>query len=325
MIKTLQNNHQTINQLSASELRHLSHQVIQKLLTQTQYRIYSRDEKFARYRMIQTVQNSLEALRQQSRLAEFYPYKTEIAFGQVGALHNIAPLRYQLNEDEDVVVRGRIDRVDCLVNAPQDYFVVDYKSSQHDFKFSQFYAGINLQMMTYLASLINDPSLFSGPAFALGGFYFQLQDPVVNFEDLKGRPSAYQDYLFKQFKYKGLIIDDGQTAALLEPHLTSASKIFPITKNHKISAQKVVSPQQFTEMLAYNQFLIKQAATKILTGDNRLSPLKRDKQKTALQYSDYLPIMRFDAMLPENNYRILENLSKNEFFDRLNSKGKLSR
>lgn len=325
VIKTLQNNQQTINQLSAPELRHLSHQVIQKLLTQTQYRIYSRDEKFARYRMIQTVQNSLEALRQQSRLAEFYPYKTEIAFGQVGALHNIAPLRYQLNEDEDVVVRGRIDRVDCLVNAPQDYFVVDYKSSQHDFKFSQFYAGINLQMMTYLASLINDPSLFSGPAFALGGFYFQVQDPVVNFEDLKGRPSAYQDYLFKQFKYKGLIIDDGQTAALLEPHLTSASKIFPITKNHKISAQKVVSPQQFTEMLAYNQFLIKQAATKILTGDNRLSPLKIDKQKTTLQYSDYLPIMRFDAMLPENNYRILENLSKTEFFDRLNSKGKLSR
>ena len=78
-------------------------------------------------------------------------------------------------------------------------------------------------------------------------------------------------------------------------------------------------------MLAYNQFLIKQAATKILTGDNRLSPLKIDKQKTTLQYSDYLPIMRFDAMLPENNYRILENLSKTEFFDRLNSKGKLSR
>ncbi|AXX64524.1 hypothetical protein DS830_03175 [Bombilactobacillus bombi] len=317
-IKTLQDNHQTINQLSAEQLQHLSTQVIQKILSQKQYQIFSRSEKFARQRMIQTAQSSLEAIRQQSRSAEFYPYKTEIAFGQVGALHNIEPLRYQLNDHQDVVVRGRIDRIDRLLSDPQDYFVVDYKSSKHDFKFSEFYAGINLQMMTYLASLINDPSLFDGPAFALGGFYFQLQDPTVKFEDLKGHWDDYQNFLFKQYKYQGIIIDNGKTAQLLEPHLTQASQIFPITKNYKIRGQKVVSPQEFTEMLHYNQFLIKQAAQKILTGDNQLSPLRQDKQTTALQYSDYLPIMQFDAMLPENNYRSLENIDKKTFFKKLN-------
>ncbi|MBA1434989.1 PD-(D/E)XK nuclease family protein, partial [Bombilactobacillus bombi] len=202
-IKELQSQQKTLNQLSAQELTNLSNQVIQKILAQKQYRIFSRDEKFARQRMIQTVQNSLEALRKQSRSAQFYPYKTEVAFGQVGALHNIEPLRYELNAQQDVVVRGRIDRIDRLVSAPQDYFVVDYKSSLHDFNFSQFYAGINLQMMTYLASLINDPSLFDGPAFALGGFYLHLQNPIVNFEDLKGQWDNYQDYLFKKYKYKG--------------------------------------------------------------------------------------------------------------------------
>ncbi|WP_181190319.1 hypothetical protein, partial [Bombilactobacillus bombi] len=83
--------------------------------------------------------------------------------------------------------------------------------------------------------------------------------------------------------------------------------------------QKVVSPQEFQQMLTYNQQLITQAANKILSGDNRLSPLREDKQTTALQYSDFLPIMQFDAMLPENNYRNLENLNKKAFFEKLNS------
>ena len=73
-------------------------------------------------------------------------------------------------------------------------------------------------------------------------------------------------------------------------------------------------------MLADNRYLIMLSAEKILAGEISLSPVRLDKQRTTLRYSDYLPIMRFDAMLAENNYRLVRPLSKKDFLKRINQK-----
>jgi ATP-dependent helicase/nuclease subunit B len=41
-----------------------------------------------------------------------------------------------------------------------------------------------------------------------------------------------------------------------------------------------------------------------------LNPVQWPDRTTALEYSPYKEIMQFDAMLPENNYRVLEKLDK---------------
>ena len=319
-IKNLQQQQLSLNQLNEAQLAVVAHQVIQQVLQQKSFQVFSYDEKFARQRLIQTIQRSLEAIRRQTQLVPFYPFKTEVAFGQVGALHNIRPLTYQLNDHQSVVIRGRIDRIDRLTQYPDNYFVVDYKSGAHDFKYSDFYAGLDLQMMTYLASLLNDPSLMGEAAMPIGGFYFQLQDPIVKFEDLKGQPQTAHQKLFKQYSYKGLVIDKGQTGAQLAPDAQQASLIFPVNKNQRLKPNKTVSYAEFQLMLAYNRYLIMLAAEKILAGEISLSPVRLDKQRTTLQYSDYLPIMRFDAMLAENNYRLVRPLSKKDFLKRINQK-----
>ncbi|NVY95822.1 PD-(D/E)XK nuclease family protein [Lactobacillus sp. DCY120] len=319
--KSLQEKKLSLHDLTAPQLRQLANQLIYQLLDQRAFSMFTSDEEFARRRLTQTVQRALEAIRQQAQAADFYPFKTEVAFGQVGAIHNLEPLEYPINQKQSVVVRGRIDRIDRLTQHPENYFVVDYKSSAHDFQFNRVYAGVDLQMLTYLASLAHDNSLFETPAQPLGGFYFYLQDPTVNFEDLKGQLANYLEFLFKKYRYKGLLVDDGTTGELLEPDLSGQnSAIFQLNKNHKPTSQKVVTSQQLQEMLQYNQELIIQAAQRILQGDLALSPVRLDQQTTALTYSDYRPIMRFDAMLPENNYRLIPKMNRKEFFQHLDSK-----
>ncbi|WP_062324944.1 hypothetical protein [Holzapfeliella floricola] len=61
-------------------------------------------------------------------------------------------------------------------------------------------------------------------------------------------------------------------------------------------------------MLNYNKQLIAKAGQQILNGQFPLSPVKHNNQKTALSYSDYRDIFFFDAMLPDNRYRIIDSV-----------------
>jgi len=45
--------------------------------------------------------------------------------------------------------------------------------------------------------------------------------------------------------------------------------------------------------------------------------VRLNDKTTALQYSPYLAIMAFDAMLPENNYRDLPPLTPSEVLERI--------
>ncbi|UQS81499.1 PD-(D/E)XK nuclease family protein [Bombilactobacillus folatiphilus] len=320
-VKQLQSQNQSWADLSAKTLQQVSQQIVQQVLQQPAYQIFTHDEQFIQQHMIETVQRSLEVLRQQTQQAQFYPLKTEVTFGQVGAEHNLEPLKFALDDQKSVIVRGRIDRIDQLMSDPHYYMVVDYKSGQQDFKFQEFAAGLNLQMLTYLASLLNDSSLLAQDMLPVGGFYFHIQDSTVNLESLKGDLTKAPAALFKQYQYKGLIIDDGHSSEILDPAAEQqASQVFQIARNRRLNANKVVNQDEFQQLLAFNQQLIVQAANAILKGQNQISPLRLDEKKTTLQYSDYLPIMQFDAMLPENNYRLMPKLNRKQFFEQLNLK-----
>ena len=58
--------------------------------------------------------------------------------------------------------------------------VIDYKSGVKKFDLSDLYYGLQVQLITYLAALLeNTPGLLKGPVLPAGILYFRIDDPII--------------------------------------------------------------------------------------------------------------------------------------------------
>ena len=70
-----------------------------------------------------------------------------------------------------VEIIGKIDRIDLAKTENGNYFrIIDYKSSIKDIKLEKVYAGLQLQLITYVDATKNSKSDFK----PTGALYFNL-------------------------------------------------------------------------------------------------------------------------------------------------------
>ena len=96
---------------------------------------------------------------------------------------------------------------------------------------------------------------------------------------------------------------------------TGKSAVYPFdfTKSGsltKASLNNVVSETELQNLIKHAEEKVIEAGKRIFSGEVDLNPVQWPDRTTALEYSPYKEIMQFDAMLPENNYRVLEKLDK---------------
>ena len=72
-------------------------------------------------------------------------------------------------------------------------------------------------------------------------------------------------------------------------------------------------------ILAYDEYLIKQASSNILSGSIDLNPFKFGKNESALTYSFYRDIFFFDAML-NNQYHEISSIDKKKLLTQIKEK-----
>lgn len=249
---------------------------------------------------------------------------SELSFGQHEKLKGLS---FDLPGNKKVSLRGKIDRVDL---APVSNHVlgqvIDYKSSEHKFDLGLFDNGIALQMVSYLDVLTKNDRFFSkNERLALLGAFYQTVTRKVerlnstttfnsNLEIKPGIESAKAKLL-----YSGILVDDPELLREADPLLadgvskSSLYKSLSVKKNGDFTLPKNVNfnEEQLQLLLRYDEYLIKHAANKILTGDIELNPYKQNN-RTALQYSNYKDIFFFDAKLPQNKYHLIDSIDKNE-------------
>lgn len=312
-----------ITELPAAKIHELAAEIAKDLLTKSRYKILTTTHQLAFIaRMLQeTVSEQLLVMQEQFRRSAMRPSKTEVLFGRLGSQTGIPGLSFDLSPQHTLHVRGKIDRIDQMVVEDQHHLqVVDYKSSRKSLDYSQLEAGLMLQMLTYFdVALTHSQALFGQAHRPMSAFYAHVYSPWLNYTDLLNQ-SAEEAWL-KAFKYDGLIVNYpdvfGQFEQTLAPKV--GSLIYPIKLNADgtpSKRSKIITPTELKLMFQHNRSLIQQAGKAIISGQIELRPYKD-------QYADSAPggkfhsISLFDALLPENNYRYLENLSKEEYIQKL--------
>lgn len=116
--------------------------------------------------------------------------------------------------DQPQWLEGRMDRVDVLSKADRDYLqVIDYKTGKKEFQLTNVLAGVDLQLVLYLAAVTQSDGSTGGQREPFGCFYIHMGPPAVVKEGED--PAAV---LEKQGLYDGVLLKNAEILQAMDVH-----------------------------------------------------------------------------------------------------------
>ena len=108
------------------------------------------------------------------KASDFEVEGTEVAFDEKKGTYK--PIEIKLENGKTVEIVGKIDRIDIAKDENNKYIrIIDYKSSIKDIDYTNIYAGLQLQLITYLDAMCKIEDFI--PA---GILYFNLLEQIIN-------------------------------------------------------------------------------------------------------------------------------------------------
>lgn len=233
---------------------------------------------------------------------------TELEFGVKG---DYEPIILNLENGKKIEITGKIDRIDTANGEDGKYVrIIDYKSSSKNIDLNEVYAGLQIQLLTYLDAVCKKEDFI--PA---GIFYFSLIEQMVK-ADKRITEEEIENLIKKNFKMKGLIVADVKIIKMNDNTLTQgSSKMVPaaITASGSVNEKWTngVKKEEFEILQQYIDKTIKEIGKEILNGKIEIKPYYK-KGKTPCEYCAYKTICGFNPQQEGNCYYYIDNKPKDE-------------
>lgn len=330
LVKIISTSDLNFNEVNQDQIKMVTKNLLAQMQNDQQFEQFNGTYRmgYLRQQLNQTIQSMVEAIFKQLSRTRMRPIASEQMFGQIGSQKGLPALKFKVDGDRSINVRGKIDRIDKISIGQEEYLgIVDYKSSSRKFDFADAYYGLAMQMLMYLDVVQRnrkqiDPGEQSKISSAL---YMIFQDPLLKAKDWKDDdPEKLTQALFKKFSLNGFLLDDSELLKEIDKTIeeTRKSDVYPIgfttkgalTKN---SLNSIVSENELQNLIKHAEDKVIEAGKRIFNGELDLNPVQWSDRRTVMEYSPYKEVMQFDAMLPENNYNIIKKLDKEEVLKRI--------
>jgi ATP-dependent helicase/nuclease subunit B len=249
---------------------------------------------------------------------DFIPSEFEVRFGRGG---KFPPILVELGNGQQFFLEGRIDRVDFWEGEDAVYArIIDYKTGDKKLDISAVYYGLSLQLLVYLQAVLAAKRNDRRPVKPGGVFYFKIDDPIVNLENLT---SSVEKALARELRMRGLVLEDVSVARHMD-HDIGTSDVIPVglTKEGEFNRySSVLDESDFMALLQHAMSLVRTMGVEILKGRVAIEPVSRNGQH-ACTYCSYWSICHFDRLLQDNNYRTIKSPGDDEIIARVREEAK---
>ena len=302
-------------EITDEQLAEIINKIIDEKLGQSKNYIFTSTAKYRALvvRLKKIITKALKYIIETIVQSRFELLGTELEFGEKG---KYKPIRLTLEDGKKVEIIGKIDRIDTAQGKDGKYLrIIDYKSSIKNIDLNEMYAGLQIQLLTYLDAACKEEDLM--PA---GILYFSMLEQMIK-SDRRMEQEEIEEKIRANFKMKGLILADVKVVKLHDKNLEKgASNLVPayIDKEGNLSDKKTsgVTAEQFADLQKYMYVVIKQISKEILGGNIDLKPYYKDK-KTPCKYCDYKSICGFNMGGCENKYNYIDKKSKEEILAKI--------
>jgi ATP-dependent helicase/nuclease subunit B len=304
-----------LEKLTDEELKEIVEEIIDEKLKESKNYIFVSTAKYkvlvARLKRI--IVKALKYIIGTLVNSKFEILGTELEFTQNG---KYKPIILELEDGKKIEIIGKIDRIDVAKSENGSYLrIIDYKSSAKNIDLNEVYAGLQIQLITYLDAACKQEDFL--PA---GVLYFSLLEQMIK-ADKKMTEEEIENKIKSNFKMKGLILADVKVVKMHDKNLDAgASSLIPayIDKSGNLSEKKTsgVSQKQFKILQEYMYKTIKEISKEILSGNIDLKPFYK-KGNTACKYCEFKPICGFDTSICKNEYNFIGENSKEEILEKM--------
>lgn len=274
--------------------------------------------KYIQKKLEEVIARAAYVLSEQARQSQFSPVGLELGFGENQLL---PPLTLPLPNGFELMLRGRIDRVDKAWDQDGLFLrIIDYKSSATGLNLVEVYYGLALQMLAYLDVVLSNSEKWLGvKASPAGVLYFHVHNPMISAKQ-KMLDDDIDIEIFKKFKMQGLLLANEEVVKMMDTSLeTGSSQIIPagLKKSGEFSNySKIADNDTFTALKHHIHQLMMQAGIDMTAGNVHLNPYQY-KQKIPCTFCPFLSVCQFDPILEDNNYRKLNDMKDDEVWNRL--------
>lgn len=193
-------------EVSDDELREAVSSVLKAYLEEKMGGVEEKSERFMKlfYRLVDISMSVIERLKVEFGVGEFAPCDFELRIGGSDIPAYELPLK-----DGKVRVTGSIDRVDLMEKDGIQYIrVVDYKTGQKEFKLSELFDGLNIQMVLYLMALEKNGKNYYGDIIPSGVLYLPSRIGLKNYLGERSPDEiTIENQKRKSGKLSGMILD----------------------------------------------------------------------------------------------------------------------
>ncbi|MCD8224424.1 MAG: PD-(D/E)XK nuclease family protein [Clostridiales bacterium] len=268
-------------------------------------------------------QRTIWALQKQLCRGDFEPVGFEVSFT---AADNLSALRIPLSEDEELRLRGRVDRLDLCEDDGRIYVkIIDYKSGRTAFDLTALYYGLQLQLVVYMDAVMEltkraNPDKEIVPA---GILYYNIDDPLVDRD--AAAPDGVQDKetidreILRKLRMNGLVNSELAAIRHLDRSIEKESDIIPVVlKDEEVQEGRssVANGARFEALRQFVRGRVKAAGREILDGETGVEPY-RSGERTACDYCPYHAVCGFDRKTPGFSWRRLKSKKSEEIWEEL--------
>lgn len=300
--------------ITDEQIQKIINDVIDESLRQNKNYIFTSSSKYKLLvsRLKRIVTKAIKYIIETLIQSRFDILGTEVEFGNKG---KYKPIVLNLDNGKRIEIIGKIDRIDIGKNENKKYLrIIDYKSSSKNIDLNEVYAGLQIQLLTYMDAVCKEED-----AMSAGVLYFSLLEQMIK-ADKKMSEEEIEEKIKENFKMKGLILADIKVIKMHDKTLnTGASKLVPayIDKSGNIGKKtNGITEEQFVQLQKYIDKTVIQISKEILSGRIELKPYYK-KGNTPCKYCSYKPICGFNAGFCNNSYNFIGNESKEEILKKI--------
>ena len=299
-----------VKELQSEQIDEIINEIIDEKLGLNKNFIFSSSAKYKvlSQRLKNVVCKSIKYIVESLKYSKFEVLGNEMEFKDG---KEYPPITMNLENGQRVEITGKIDRIDIAKIGEDKYVrIIDYKSSAKNIDLNKVYAGLQLQLITYLDAVCEKDDFI--PA---GVLYFNLIDPIIKSKKALSAEEI-EDKIRKKFKMQGLILADVNVVKMMDTNLESgSSSIIPayIGKDGELSNNRssAVSRKQFEYLQKYTNRIIKSISNEILSGNIEIKPYYDVKNKrTPCEYCEYKSICNFNSNEMGASYNYINNIEK---------------
>ena len=271
-------------------------------------------------RVEKMTERTIWALAEQLKKGDFEPAGFEVAFS---AVDNLSAMKIRLSEEEQLHLRGRIDRLDLCEDQEHVYVkIIDYKSGGTRFDLAAVYYGLQLQLVVYMDAVTEleerkHPGKEVVPA---GIFYYNIKDPLVDIDKENAEtPEEIEMEILRQLRMNGLVNSDLEVISHMDRAIEKKSDVIPVALKDGMIQENyssVASGRRFEILKNYVRRQLACSGREILDGNTAVEPYK-GAAGSACDYCPYHGVCGFDAKVAGYRFRKFPAIQAEKIWEKM--------